>query len=281
MTDRAAGRARSGHGVIRRRARRSVAAVGVAALAATVTGGGVASAATASAELIARPGTTTALGSGGSATPYGVVLPSGATCPGDTAHDGYHVYSYLVPKDVAPTAVSFKRGIPSRWYGYIADGAYFGAVNTAEGTGQIVGLPTSFTWSRLTPADLFAAGASSATWEGGIACADTHGVVTDYWNSTIRFTADAADPGGFRWAVVDQGAVPTGSSAPVGLWVGVGLLVVASGATAYALRLRRSARAGTGTSGDGPTGDGPGTGPEAPSGDTDGADVTADAGVGR
>ncbi len=165
-----------------------------------------------------------------------------------------------------PPPSASRRGIPSRGYGYIADGAYFGAVNTAEATGQIVGLPDLV---HLVPAD---AGrpvrrrcAARATWEGGIACADTHGVVTDYWNSTIRFTADAADPGGFTWKVVDQGAVPTGSSAPVGLWVGIGLLVVASGAAAYALRLRRSARAGTGTSGDGPTGDGPGTGPEAPS----------------
>ena len=63
-------------------------------------------------------------------------------------------------------------------------------------------------------------------------------MVTDYWNSTILFTADAADPGGFTWKVVDQGAVPGSTSTPVALWVGIGLLVVASGAG----RLRAPAR---------------------------------------
>ena len=183
------------------------------------------------------PGTTRALGSGGSTTPYGVVLPAGASCPGDTAHDGYHVFTYLVPSHASPTDVSFTTGLPSRWYGYIAEGAYVGALNTAESTGQIVGLPTTFVWTRLTPNMLFADGARTATWNGGVACADTHGQVTDYWNSTIRFTADASDPHGFTWKVVDQGAVP--SSLPLALWLGIGLLVVAAGFGAYALRLRR------------------------------------------
>ncbi len=216
---------------------------------------GVAGAATAGAEVIVHPGTTKPLTSGGSRTPYAVVLPPGAACPGDSAHDGYLVYSYLVPADASPTDVSFKRGVPSRWYGYIASGAYFGAINTAQSTGQVVSLPYDFVWSRLTPEDLFPTGAHTATWNGGIACADTHGVVTNYWNSRIVFTADASDPGGFTWKVIDQGAVPT--SHPVGLWIGVGLLVVAAGAAAYALSLRRRRPTGaSGAGGEGPPGGG-------------------------
>ncbi len=142
---------------------------------------------------------------------------------------------------------SFKGGIPDRWYGYIASGAYFGAINTAQSSGQVTSLPYEFVWTRLTPTDLFPTGAHSATWNGGIACADTHGVVTDYWNSRIVFTADASDPGGFTWKVADPGALPT--SQPVGLWIGVGLLVVAAGAATYALSLRR--RRSTGPSGTG------------------------------
>jgi hypothetical protein len=149
------------------------------------------------------------------------------------------VFSYLVPDGVSPTEVNFRTGLPSRWFGYIGGGAYVGAVNTAESTGQIVGLPTSFTWSRLTPADLFTSGVHTAVWRGGIACADVHGVVTDYWNSTIRFTADAADPGGFTWAVEGSQVLPDSSSPPIVLWVGIGLVVIASAAAAYALRLRR------------------------------------------
>jgi hypothetical protein len=220
-------------------ARRAV-VVALAVLACTAAVAGtaqVAGAATAGGEVLVTPGTTRALTSGASTTPYGVVLPAGASCPGDTAHDGYHVFTYLVPAGDSPTDVSFRTGDPSKWYGYVAEGAYIGAINTAESTGQIVGLPTSFVWTRLTPQILFPDGAHTAVWNGGIACADTHGQVTDYWNSTIRFTADASDPHGFTWRVIDQGEVPT--SYPVALWVGIALLVVAAGAAAYALRLRR------------------------------------------
>lgn len=246
----------------RHRARWSVAALWGVVLAVVVVGfPAVAGAATAGAEVLVVPGTTRALTSGGSATPYGVVLPPGAACPGDTAHDGYHVFSYLVPGGSSATDVNFRTGTPSRWYGFIADGAYVGAVNTAVSTGEIVGLPTAFVWTRLTPQILFADGAHTSTWRGGIACADTSGRVTDYWNSTLVFAADPTDPGGFTWKVVDQGAVP--SSVPVGLWVGIGLLVLAAGAGAFALRLRRRSRASDAHPDDGPI-DGP-----APSGTHD------------
>ena len=84
-------------------------------------------------EEITQPGSLTPLDSGGSETLYGVVLPSGAGCPGDTAHDGYHIFSYLVPKDVSPASVNFKRGRADKGFGYIAYGMYYGAINTAVG----------------------------------------------------------------------------------------------------------------------------------------------------
>ena len=200
----------------------------------------VAGAATGAGEVITNVGTLTPLTSGIAATPYGVILPNGASCPGDTAHDGYHVFSYLVPKGTAPADIRFTTGLPDRGLGYFSNGAYFGAVNTAETTGQVVGIPTSFTWTRLTTGELFRDGARSSTWEGGIACADVHGVVTDYWNSEIVFTAHASDPGGFTWRVTGQGSIS--SPTDVGLWVGIALLVVASGAGAYALTLRHRAK---------------------------------------
>ncbi len=199
-----------------------------------------AGAATAGTAVVVRPGTTTPLGGGASTTPYGVAIPAGASCPGDTAHDGNHVYTYLVPAGHLPTEVSYKTELPSRWYGFISEGAYVGALNTAVSTGEIVGLPTSYSWTRLTPQELFPDGQSAATWEGGIACVDTHGAVTAYWNAAIRFTAASADPSGFTWKVVAQGSLPS-SSDPAPL-IGIGLLVVAAAAGAYALALRRRRR---------------------------------------
>jgi hypothetical protein len=200
-----------------------------AALLASVGGGVMASPGTAAASVVAgtaaitEPGSLTNLNSGGSGTLYGVQLPAGASCPGDSAHQGYRVDSYLVPKGVSPASINFKRGRPNKGFGYIADGAYYGAINTAIGSGLIVGLPAEFTWGRLTPKDLFPQGHNSATWEGGIACATTDGVVTNYWNSQIVFTASTSDPGGFTWRVVAQPALAPSHK---WLWVGIALIVL-------------------------------------------------------
>ena len=182
---------------------------------------------------ITQPGLTTPLRSGGPATHYGVLLPAGARCPGDTAKDGYRVFSYLVPGGVSPTQVSFKGVIPSRYYGYIALGEYyFGAENTAPDTGQILGMPAFFVFSRLTPGFLFDAGATEATWDGGIACANDHGQVTNYWNTRFVFTASSSDPGGFTWRVEDPIRVPVAGQGGFPTWLALvlaGCALVAAG----------------------------------------------------
>jgi hypothetical protein len=186
---------------------------------------------------ITVPGQPAALRAGGSATPYGLALPAGAHCPGDSAHKGYHVFSYLVPDGVSPQSVRFS-DIPDRGLGFFSNGVYVGAINTAQYTGAIIDLPTDLTLSRLTPTTLFAHG-SPATWEGGIACADSRGAVTNYWNTQIVFTASASDPGGFRWSVASP--VQVTSSGGLGLWVAIALIVVAAAFSLMAVRFRRSA----------------------------------------
>ena len=47
---------------------------------------------------LANPQTLAVDTSGASTTQFTVTLPPQAACDGDTASDGYHVYSYLVPK---------------------------------------------------------------------------------------------------------------------------------------------------------------------------------------
>ena len=98
---------------------------------------------------IADPGTTTPLLSGGSATQFTVSLPAQAACSGDTANDGYHVYSYLLPKGTDLSTVTFQVG-PSAGLGlFDPTGTYYGPVNTAIGTGQIIGIPNNFEWAPM------------------------------------------------------------------------------------------------------------------------------------
>jgi hypothetical protein len=230
---------------------------------------------------ITQEGSLTPLNSGGSETLYTVALPSGASCPGDTAHQGYHVFSYLVPKGVSPASVNFKRGTADKGYGYISYGRYYGAINTAENTGQVAELPSQFTWTRLTPKELFPSGQKSATWEGGIACANTDGVVTNYWNSQIVFTASTSDPHGFTWRVVAQPAI---GSSHKWLWLGVVLIVLSVALAALAVflsRRRDQSMGGTPPSADGPSPASDGTPPSAGEPDAAGQDAPEPSVAGR
>jgi hypothetical protein len=170
--------------------------------------------------VIASPGVTTPLTSGGSATPFTVALPAQAACDGDTASGGYHVYSYMVHQGASvTTAAPFTLG-PSSGLGLFDNvGTYYGPVNTAIGTGQIVSIPNNFQWAALvsggnaTLAQLLYSGSgstASGSWEVGLVCANTTGAVADNWGSPITFNASLTDPTGFTWT-----ATPAGSSAPV------------------------------------------------------------------
>jgi hypothetical protein len=142
--------------------------------------------------------------SGGSTTVFTVVLtPSPADCSGDTATDGYHVYSYLLPQATAVTTDNFSTGSPSEGLGLVDSSGYYGPANTAPTTGEIFNIPADFEWADLlnlgeTAAELD--GGSSAVWDAGIACANASGTLTDYWNTVVSFTADTDDPNGFAWS---------------------------------------------------------------------------------
>ncbi len=175
---------------------------------------------------IASPGTTTELPSGGSTAQFTVALPSGAVCDGDTASNGYHVYSYLLPVATALSSVTFT-GHPSSGLGlFNPSGTYFGPVNTAIGTGEIPSLPNNFEWAPIiannyiplngTGGLLYSGSGSSASglWNAGIVCANTNGVPVDNWNTEVTFLANSADANKFTWtAVPGTGTAPAFTSA--------------------------------------------------------------------
>ncbi len=170
---------------------------------------------------VATPGTTSELDSGGSTTQFTVALPPNAACDGDTATGGYHIYSYLLPKGTALSAVTFT-GHPSAGLGYFSSsGTYFGPVNTAIGTGQVPTLPNNFEWApMITNSYLPLTGASgllysgsgstaSGIWESGIVCANTNGLPVDNWNAEITFSANTTDANGFTWTAKPGGSTTT------------------------------------------------------------------------
>ena len=184
------------------------------------------------------------LTSGGSSTSFSVALPAQAACTGDTASDGYHVFSYLVPQGTSPTTVSFTGGDPSTGYGFFSSiGTYYGSANTASTTGQIIGIP-DFEWgpaveSYSLKSALLYNGGTSGVWEAGIACANSSGAVTDYWNTEITFTSSQSDPDGFVWADVPglPSDTPEASTTIVLPLIGVGIL-----GSAFWFSRRRSSR---------------------------------------
>ncbi len=161
------------------------------------------------------------LASGGSATMFSVALPANAACSGDTSTGGYHIYSYLVTRGTDVTTVTFGTH-PSVGLGFVNNvGLYYGPVNTAITTGQIIGIPTNFEWAPLlsdgeTLASLLYTGGTSGVWEAGIACATSAGVLSDYWNTEVTFTASTADPNGFVWSAVPGPSSTSGTTTTTG-----------------------------------------------------------------
>ena len=148
------------------------------------------------------------LASGGSDTPFTLSLPHIAACSGDTAHDGYNVWSYLVEKSakIGSTTFSGASG-PSQGYGlYDNTGTYYGPANTAINTGQVTQIP-DFEWGPAIAGDgiltkILYTGKKSGIWEGGLACANSSGTLTDNWNVQFTFTKSTSDPNGFTWSAV-------------------------------------------------------------------------------
>lgn len=190
-----------------------------------------------------------ALASGGSTTSFSVSLPSQAACSGDTTNDGYHVFSYLVPPGTSPTSISFATGDPSTGYGFFTSlPSYYGSANTAPTTGVIIQIP-DFEWGpAVTNYGLLSAllydGGQSGVWEGGIACANSSGTVTDYWNTEITFTASSSDPDGFVWSAVPGVPSSTPEASAAVILPLAAVVILGGGVWGWRRRTRKSALAG-------------------------------------
>ncbi len=177
------------------------------------------------AEIVGGPGSTSGqpLANGGSATVFGIRLPVGAACTGDSASGGYRVQSYVVPASVDPNTLTFGVQGPVP----VATGANYrqplfttattryvnittGVAPTPGGGGPIPSTPGfNFAFLGPTGATLLPAG----TYNVGLACTlgfESATQLDKYWNVQITIAADPADqPSGITWTVADPPATTT------------------------------------------------------------------------
>lgn len=154
------------------------------------------------------------LSSGGSATPFALVLPAGATCPGDSATDNYRVQSYMVPATVDPGTLTFDpngpspQGVGADFRQPLFDTAGNPFVNklTDITTGAISGIPAfDFAVFGADGPEVVPAG----TYNIGIACT-LDLVLERYWNVQFVFAVDPTDePSGITWTVVPTSTATT------------------------------------------------------------------------
>lgn len=154
-----------------------------------------------------NPGAGSPLSSGGSSTAFGLNLPAGAACSGDTATNGYRVQTFLISSNVTLASMVFDSTGPSPQstgatvrLPLFSQGNPYIDGNTAVGTGAITGLPVF---------DLAVFGSSgpavlpNGTYKLGVACTKGASGPTQldkYWSTTITVTATPSDsPSGLTW----------------------------------------------------------------------------------
>ena len=162
------------------------------------------------------PGTAAAgqtITTGGSATAFTVLLPSGAACTGDSASGGYRVHTYMVPAAVDPQTLKFNflgpnpAGSGAAYAQPLfrsATGQAFvnvttGIADVAGGPGLVPTLPGfDFSSTRFVPGYVV-----PGTYNVGVMCTKALGAEVDkYWNVELTFATSATDlPNGLTWTV--------------------------------------------------------------------------------
>jgi hypothetical protein len=188
-------------------------------------------------QVVVPPGTAgdgQPLAAGGSATPFALVPPAGASCTGDSATDGYRVQSYMVPASVDPSTLTFDStgpvpqgsGAGLRMPLFSSTETPFVDATTALATtpgggGLLTGLPPfSFSAFGANGPAFVPAG----TYNVGIACTLGNASATQqdrFWNVPISIVVDPTDaPSGITWSLADApptAATTTGSASTTSL----------------------------------------------------------------
>ena len=199
--------------------------------------------------VVAGEGSTRRLAGGGSATEFSVRLPVGASCPGDSANDGYRVQSFMVPTTVTPPAIQFDGLGPAPnaygdWETFrqpLYDTATkpfvsaLTAVAVAPGRpGAIVNIPP-LSFAVYGPGEL-----PPGRYHLGIACTLANRPVT-YWDTEVVVAGASDDkPAGITWKLANAaGATTSSNGLPGPAPAFAAAVAVAVGASVYVRRRLR------------------------------------------
>lgn len=181
------------------------------------------------------------LRNGGSATPFTVRLPEGATCPGDSMFDQWRVQSFVVPASVDIGRLEFGSVGPQgdRQYAlYTVEGSpvvdeLLQPNDQAGQPGRPVGL-TMLSFGAFTPGLL-----PAGTYRFGLMCT-LFREPERYWDVEI-VVDDAPDdqPAGFTWRLPDAPAYEPGNPGRSWWWT-AGLALVVAGPLVIGAALLRS-----------------------------------------
>jgi hypothetical protein len=203
---------------------------------------------------VVQPATGGPLTSGTGLTPFTLKLPSGAACPGDTAHKYYLEESYLTPQAMSPAAVRYRGGFPINAVALVTGaGESYVAVNTDVGTGQLRLPPPIFSFRDLIGRTDFPAG----TYNIGLACSTEQGVTARYWNARLNFRPRPTVQGDFTWTVLAAPKTSSSGSSWKSLIGIVIALVAVAGVAWLVLMRRRDTPAGSAAKGSNQTSPGP------------------------
>ena len=179
---------------------------------------------------------------GGTTGAFGLEVPPGAVCQGDSATAGYRVSTFLVPAGDEPGTLTFEELKPvgeGRWsiWKETTDPA-LNMLTSISGDGEpgaVVDLPR-FTFD----VGLFPGEIASGGYRLGLACT-LAGETTRYWDTAFVIAEGETEP--LVWSVPGAVSGSSSSSSPLPLLLAVALVGLGIGIVVLVVRRRAAPRA--------------------------------------
>jgi hypothetical protein len=182
---------------------------------------------------------------GGSATEFGLRLPDGAACPGDSQNDQWRVDTYIIPITDDPGTLQYDNIGPTGSNRSAVWGTDFTPVmnlftipNTVSGQPGVIDRLRPMSFGVFQPNTL-----PDGNYKIGVSCT-YFGRTANYWDTEIVISNTPDDkPAQLTWRHASApGADPQPSDAGTPAWVGISIALAAAAAIALAILFRQSRR---------------------------------------